>query len=59
MDPLADKVLLAIVLIGLVEFQMLQGWMAACIFAREFMITGLRLLLASENKILSADIWGK
>ena len=59
MDPLADKVLLAIVLIGVVEFHMLQGWMVACIFAREFMITGLRLLLASENKILSADIWGK
>jgi len=59
MDPLADKVLLAIVLIGLVEFQMLQGWMVACIFAREFMITGLRLLLASENKIIAADIWGK
>ena len=59
MDPLADKVLLAVVLIGLVEFEMLKGWMVACIFAREFMITGLRLLLVSNNQIISADIWGK
>ena len=59
MDPLADKVLLAVVLIGLVEFEMLMGWMVACIFAREFMITGLRLLLVSDNQIVSADIWGK
>ena len=59
MDPLADKVLLAVVLIGLVEFEMLKGWMVACIFAREFMVTGLRLLLVSNNQIISADIWGK
>ena len=59
MDPLADKVLLVVVLIGLVEFEMLKGWMVACIFAREFMITGLRLLLVSDNQIISANIWGK
>jgi len=59
MDPLADKVLLAVILIGLLEFQMLKGWMVACIFAREFMITGLRLLLASGNQIIAANMWGK
>ena len=59
MDPLADKVLLVVVLIGLVEFEMLKGWMVACIFARELMITGLRLLLVSDNQIISANIWGK
>ena len=59
MDPLADKVLLAIVFIGLIEHNSIQAWMTAVIIARELMVTGLRLLLIEKNVILSADRIGK
>jgi CDP-diacylglycerol--glycerol-3-phosphate 3-phosphatidyltransferase len=59
LDPLADKVLVASVLIALVELGTIQAWMVIIILAREFIVTGLRSLAALEGRAMAADNWGK
>jgi CDP-diacylglycerol--glycerol-3-phosphate 3-phosphatidyltransferase len=59
MDPLADKILLAAAFICLVEIKAFSAWVAVVIVAREFLITGLRLLAATHGVVLSADNAGK
>ncbi len=59
LDPLADKVLVAAVLIALVELQLVWAWMVVVILAREFIVTGLRSLAALEGRAMAADSWGK
>lgn len=59
MDPLADKLLVTAALISLVEMGKLSAWVAFVIIAREFAITGLRVLAASENITIAASFWGK
>lgn len=59
LDPLADKVLVAAALVALVEHGLLWGWVVALILAREFLVTGLRLVAAAEGVVISADRWGK
>ena len=59
MDPLADKVLVTSAFISLVELQLVPAWIVVLIITREFLVTGLRLLLASSGHILSAGLWGK
>ena len=59
MDPLADKVLTAAAFIGFVQMDVMPGWMVTLILAREFMVTGLRLLAADKGTVLAAGIWGK
>lgn len=59
MDPLADKLLVVAALISLVELDRLSAWIAFIIIAREFMVTGLRILAASENITIAASNWGK
>ena len=59
MDPLADKILICSAFIACVDRGWLPGWMAVVIVAREFAITGLRLLASSKNIVLSADRSGK
>lgn len=60
MDPLADKVLIAAAFICFVALdQIVPAWIVAIIVAREFMVTGLRLLGASRGRIISAGRWGK
>ncbi len=59
MDPLADKVMMAAALICLVDARVLPAWAAIAIIAREFMITGLRLLAASHGVVLPAEKLGK
>lgn len=58
-DPLADKLILVTALIAFVELQWLQGWIALIIIAREFMVTGLRIIAISEGVAISADVLGK
>lgn len=59
MDPLADKLLVSSALIILVEMNRLSSWIVIIIIAREFAITGLRVLAASEGITIAASWYGK
>ena len=59
MDPLADKILTAAAFICLIPFGALPAWVVIVIIAREFLITGLRLLAGSEGVVLPAERLGK
>ncbi|WP_252230308.1 CDP-diacylglycerol--glycerol-3-phosphate 3-phosphatidyltransferase [Clostridium sp. ZBS15] len=59
MDPLADKLLVTTALITLVEMHIVPSWAAVIIIAREFAVSGLRTLAASEGRVIAASWWGK
>ena len=59
MDPLADKLLVTAALISLVELQVIPAWATVIIIAREFAVSGLRTIAASEGKVIAASMWGK
>jgi len=59
LDPMIDKLLVAIVLIFLVELHRVEGWMAAVILAREITITTLRAIAAEKGEIIAARWSGK
>lgn len=59
MDPLADKLLVCSAMICLVEMQRLAAWMVIVIIAREFIISGFRLVAASDGIVIAASYWGK
>lgn len=59
MDPLADKVLTAAAFICLLPFGAIPAWVVIVIIAREFLITGLRLLAGAKGVVLPAEKMGK
>ena len=59
MDPIADKILICSAFIALVELGRIPSWVLIIIIFREFLITGLRAVAASNNVIISASILGK
>lgn len=59
LDPLADKLLVAAVLISLVEMDKLSALIAIIIISREFAVTGLRQVALLEGKVMAASVWGK
>ncbi|MGI8890641.1 MAG: CDP-diacylglycerol--glycerol-3-phosphate 3-phosphatidyltransferase [Chthoniobacterales bacterium] len=59
MDPLVDKVMMSAAFICLVPLEAVPAWVATIVVARDFLITGLRLLASSEGKILPAEKLGK
>lgn len=59
LDPLADKILVITVLVILVGDAVLPTWVVVVIFAREFLITGLRTVAASQGVVVGSTVWGK
>jgi len=59
MDPLADKILACSALVMLVQFGKVEAWMVCIVLAREFIISGFRLVAASNGIVISASIYGK
>ncbi len=59
MDPLADKLLVCSALICLVELDRIPAWIVIIIIAREFVISGIRLIAADDGVVISASKWGK
>ncbi len=59
MDPLADKILVAAALICLVELAALPAWVVLIILAREFIVSGIRMMAASKGVVIAASILGK
>jgi CDP-diacylglycerol--glycerol-3-phosphate 3-phosphatidyltransferase len=61
LDPLADKVLVLTALMAFVELDdvRMSAIPVMIIAAREFMVSGLRMLTASEGVVVAAGIWGK
>jgi len=61
LDPLADKLLIAASFVTLVQFNphIVPAWMAVVIIGREFLVSGLRSIAASEGFTIEASDWGK
>lgn len=61
LDPLADKLLIAAAFITLVQFnpRLVPAWVAVVIIAREFLVSGLRSIAASEGFTIEASDLGK
>lgn len=59
MDPLADKLLVCSALIAFIELGRIDAWIVIVIIAREFIISGFRLVAADNGIVIAAGIWGK
>ena len=59
MDPLADKLLVCSALIAFIELQRIPAWIVIIIIAREFIISGFRLVAAEQGIVIAAGLWGK
>lgn len=58
-DPLADKILVISAMICLVQLQKLKAWIVVIIVAREFIISGFRIIAAEKDVVIAASWWGK
>jgi CDP-diacylglycerol--glycerol-3-phosphate 3-phosphatidyltransferase len=59
LDPLADKLLVIAALVTLVQLNELSAWVAMVVIARELAVSGLRMVVAVQNVVMSASRWGK
>src|SRR6266542_2670653 len=59
MDPLVDKIMVAAAFISLVPLKAVPAWAATAVVARDFLITGLRLMASAKGRILAAESLGK
>ena len=58
-DPLADKLLVVVTFVGLLGVGLLPVWFVSVVVAREFLITGIRLVAGQKGVILAAEQVGK
>lgn len=59
MDPLADKLLVCSAMILLIEIGRIPAWVVLIIIAREFIISGFRLIASDNGRVIAASYWGK
>lgn len=59
MDPLADKLLVCSAMICLIPSGKLPAWFVIIIIAREFIISGFRLVASDQGVVIAASYWGK
>lgn len=59
MDPLVDKIMMAAAFISLVPLKAVPAWAATTVVARDFLITGLRLMATAKGQVLPAEKLGK
>ncbi len=59
MDPLADKLLVVSALVCYVDMGRIPSWIVLTIIAREFIISGFRLVAAESGIVIAASYWGK
>ena len=59
MDPLADKLLTCSAMIAMISLNLIPSWVVIVIIAREFTISGFRLIASDNGKVIAANMWGK
>lgn len=60
LDPLADKILVLTAMVLLVELGKIPAWIPIIVLAREFLVSGYRLIAVEKGgKVIAASIWGK
>jgi CDP-diacylglycerol---glycerol-3-phosphate 3-phosphatidyltransferase len=59
LDPIADKLLVTSAFISLVELNLAPAWMVVIIVGREFAVSGIRSIAASQGYIMPANWYGK
>lgn len=59
MDPIADKLLVSSAFIAFVQMNLLPAWIVIIFIAREFIISGFRLVASDAGIVLAASWWGK
>lgn len=59
MDPLVDKIMVAAAFISLVPLRAVPAWAATAVVARDFLITGLRMMAGAKGQVLPAERLGK
>ena len=59
LDPIADKLLVISALIVLVDIELVPAWIAIVIIAREFVVTGLRVVALTKDVVIPAEMGGK
>lgn len=59
MDPLADKLLVCSAMICLIELGKIPSWIVIVFIAREFIISGFRLVASDNGVVIAASYWGK
>ncbi|MCD6362580.1 MAG: CDP-diacylglycerol--glycerol-3-phosphate 3-phosphatidyltransferase [Synergistetes bacterium] len=59
LDPIADKILITSAFVSFVQIDKIPAWIAVVIIAREFLVTGLRIIAAKRSLVIAASPFGK
>lgn len=59
LDPIADKLCVTCALLYLLELELIPSWAVLVVLAREFLVSGIRMIVASEGTVIAASNLGK